>query len=77
MIYLPQIVKASTPWKKGKLICQKSPLKLREIWAIRIRLFLKKETRELVLPRFRGQVDKRKYQLISSEVPLADYPLSC
>ena len=42
MIDLPQIVKASTPWNKGKLIGQKPPLKLREIWAIRIRLQLKK-----------------------------------
>ena len=49
MIYLPQIVKASTPWNKGKLIGQKPPLKLREIWAIRIRLQLKKETRKLAM----------------------------
>ncbi len=49
MLYLPQIVKASTPWNKGKLIGQKPPLKLREIWAIRIRLQLKKETRELAM----------------------------
>jgi hypothetical protein len=27
-----------TPWNKGKLIGQKAPLKLRDIWAIRIRL---------------------------------------
>ncbi len=26
------------PWKKGKLIGQKAPLKLKDIWAIRIRL---------------------------------------
>jgi len=49
MLYLPQLVKASTPWNKGKLIGQKPPLKLREIWAIRIRLQLKKETRELAM----------------------------
>jgi integrase len=49
MMYLPEIVKASTPWNKGKLIGQKPPLKLREIWAIRIRLQLKKETRELAM----------------------------
>jgi integrase len=49
MLYLPQIVKASTTWNKGKLIGQKPPLKLREIWAIRIRLQLKKETRELAI----------------------------
>jgi len=49
MSYLPQIVKASTPSNKGKLIGQKPPLKPREIWAIRIRLQLKKETRELAM----------------------------
>ncbi len=49
MLYLPQIVKTSTPWNKGKLIGQKPPLKQREIWAIRIRLQLKKETRELAM----------------------------
>jgi integrase len=49
MMYLPQIVKASTPWNKGKLIGQKPPLKQREIWAIRIRLQLKRGTRELAM----------------------------
>jgi integrase len=49
MMYLPQIVKATTPWNKGKLIGRKPPLKLREIWAIRIRLQLMKETRELAM----------------------------
>ncbi len=29
-----------TPWNKGKLLGQKPPLKLKEIWAIRIRLQL-------------------------------------
>jgi len=37
------------PWNKGKLIGQKLPLKLKEIWAIRIRLQLDKRTRELAL----------------------------
>ena len=49
MIPLPQTVQASTPWNKGKLIGQKPPLILREIWAIRIRLQLNKETRELAM----------------------------
>ena len=49
MIPLPQTVPASTPWNKGQLIGQKPPLKLREIWAIRIRLQLKKDTRELAI----------------------------
>jgi hypothetical protein len=26
------------PWNKGKLVGQKAPLRLRDIWAIRVRL---------------------------------------
>jgi integrase len=37
------------PWNKGKLVGQKTPLKLREIWAIRIRLQLADRRRELAL----------------------------
>lgn len=37
------------PWSKGKLIGQKSPLKLKEIWSIRIRLELSHRTRDLAL----------------------------
>ena len=37
------------PWNKGKLVGQKAPLKQREIWAIRIRLQLQEDTRELAL----------------------------
>lgn len=37
------------PWNKGKLVGQKMPLKLKEIWAIRIRLQLAHQVRELVL----------------------------
>lgn len=36
-------------WNKGKLIGQKSPLKLKEIWAIRIRLQLSEKIRDLAL----------------------------
>jgi hypothetical protein len=35
------------PWNKGKLVGQKAPLKLREIWAIRVRLQLRGAAREL------------------------------
>jgi integrase len=41
--------KVRNPWNKGKLIGQKLPLKLKEIWAIRIRLQLAKQVRELAL----------------------------
>jgi len=37
------------PWNKGKLIGQQAPLKLKEIWAIRIRLQLARRTRDLAL----------------------------
>ncbi len=37
------------PWNKGKLIGQKSPLKLKEIWAIRIRLQISNSVRDLAL----------------------------
>ncbi|SEU47196.1 hypothetical protein SAMN03159335_07682 [Burkholderia cepacia] len=30
------VVRHHVPWNKGKLTGQKQPLKLREIWAIRI-----------------------------------------
>ncbi|WP_425348302.1 hypothetical protein [Vreelandella janggokensis] len=38
-----------TPWNKGKLVGQKAPLRLRDIWAIRVRLQLTKKTRDLAL----------------------------
>ena len=37
------------PWNRGKLIGPKPPLKLREIWAIRIRLQLARRIRDLAL----------------------------
>jgi hypothetical protein len=38
-----------TSWNKGRLIGQKLPLKLKEIWAIRTRLQISKQVRELAL----------------------------
>lgn len=40
---------AKIPWNKGKIVGQKAPLKLKDIWAIRIRLQLGHRTRELAL----------------------------
>jgi integrase len=37
------------PWNKGKLTGQKAPLKLKDIWAIRVRLQLNGQIRELAL----------------------------
>lgn len=37
------------PWNKGKLVGQKAPLRVRDIWAIRGRLQLAERTRDLAL----------------------------
>lgn len=37
------------PWNKGKIVGQKAPLKLREIWAVRVRLQLRSNLRDLAL----------------------------
>ncbi|EKT4447183.1 TPA: tyrosine-type recombinase/integrase [Stenotrophomonas maltophilia] len=37
------------PWNEGKLVGQKAPLKLKDIWAIRIRLQLGHKIRDLAL----------------------------
>jgi integrase len=39
----------ATPWNKGKLLGQKAPLKLKDVWAIRIRLQLDRRVRDLAL----------------------------
>jgi hypothetical protein len=40
---------ARQPWNKGKLVGQKNPFKLKEIWAIRIRLLFASRCRDLAL----------------------------
>lgn len=40
---------AREPWNKGKLVGQKAPLRLKDIWAIRVRLQLQGRVRELAL----------------------------
>jgi hypothetical protein len=37
------------PWNKGKLVGQKAPLRVKDIWAIRVRLQLQRRTRDLAL----------------------------
>jgi hypothetical protein len=44
-----KVVARREPWNKGKLVGQKAPLRLKEIWAIRIRLQLGNRARELAL----------------------------
>ena len=37
------------PWNKGKVVGQKAPLKLRDVWAIRVHLQMEQRVRELAL----------------------------
>jgi len=45
LTYKPKYI----PWNKGKLVGQKLPLKLKEVWAIRIRLQISNKIRDLAL----------------------------
>jgi len=49
MQYLAYMPQKNEPWNKGKLVGQKLPLKLKEIWAIRIRLQMSDRIRDLAL----------------------------
>ena len=49
MYFLTHNPQKHIPWNKGKLVGQKPPLKLKEIWAIRIRLGLSNRIRDLAL----------------------------
>lgn len=49
MLYLARKPVRPPPWNKGKLVGQKPPLKLQEVWSIRIRLQLAGRIRDLAL----------------------------
>lgn len=49
MYYLTYEPKTHTPWNKGRLIGKKAPLRLNDIWAIRIHLQMAKDLRNLAL----------------------------
>jgi site-specific recombinase XerC len=48
-MYALTVYSPKEPWNKNKLIGQKLPLKLQQIWSIRIRLELSKKVRDLAL----------------------------
>lgn len=48
-MFLSHTSKKREPWNKGKITGQKSPLKLKEIWAIRIHLQLAGRLRDLAM----------------------------
>jgi len=49
MYLLTHTFQKHIPWNKGKLVGQKPPLKLKEVWAIRIRLQIANRIRDLAL----------------------------
>lgn len=49
MSTLAQTPAPHTPWNKGKLVGQKAPLRISEIWAIRVRLEIFGRLRDLAL----------------------------
>jgi hypothetical protein len=49
LLSIPPDSTPKAPWNKGKLIGQKPPLKLKEIWAIRIRLQILDRTGDVAL----------------------------
>lgn len=57
-----------TPWNKGKLVGQKSSLKLHEIWSTRIRLQLANQTRDLALFNLAIDSKLRSYDLVKLRV---------
>jgi len=64
--------RTSEPWNKGKLVGQKAPLSLRDIWAIRIRLQLKHNVRDLALFNLAIDSNLRACDLVRAGAKLRD-----
>ena len=67
MLASPVVCSRRDPWNRGKLVGQKAPLRLRDIWAIRVRLEIGDRKRELALfnlaldsPRYRARRSNRR-----------------
>jgi hypothetical protein len=55
MLHYKPDIHHTKPWNKGKITGQKPPLKLKEIWAIRVRLQIANQIRGLA--RFNLAID--------------------
>ena len=62
--------KSRRPWNKGKIIGQKAPLKLKDVWAIRTRLTMVNRLRDLALFNLAIDSKLRAYDLV--KLKLAD-----
>ena len=65
------------PWNKGGLIGQKSPLKLKDVWAIRIRLQLGHKVRDLALFNLAIDSKLRACDLVKLRYPTYLMPGRC
>ena len=68
MYLLTHASKAKTPWNKGKLYGQKPPLKLQEIWTIRVHLQMANKIRDLALFNLTIDSKLRSCDLVSLRV---------
>ena len=62
-----------SPWNKGRLIGQKPPLKLQEVWPIRIRLEIAKKLRDLALFNLAIDSKLRSCDIVKLKVTILDY----
>ena len=56
------------PWNKGKIVGQKAPFKLRDIWALRVRFQMENRVRELALLNLEIDSKLRGCDLVSLKV---------
>jgi len=58
-----------TPWNKGRLVGQKRPLRPKEVWAIRVRLQIKHNKRDLAMFNLAIESKLRGCDLVSQDRP--------
>jgi len=73
MEHLANARAAREPCNKGKLVGQKAPFKLKEIWAIRVRLQLAGRQRKLALFNLAIDSKLRACDLVKLRVPIRNY----
>jgi hypothetical protein len=57
------------PWNKGKIVGQKAPFKVKDIWALRVRLQMEGRVRELALFNLGIDSKLRGCDLVALKVP--------
>jgi hypothetical protein len=63
------------PWNKGKIVGQKAPFKLKEIWALRVRLQMENRVRELALFNLGNRCRRLLRAALRRSRPEADFPV--